>query len=384
MAQEVLAPEDREPGRALAVTPMRMLQLAVEGGADIAVLDKLMGLQERYEANEARKAFNAAIAATRAALRPIVKGQKVDFTSAKGRTNYNYESLSDIANAIDPILFEQGLSYRFRTDTTSASITVTCVISHRDGYYEENSLNADRDNSGNKNSIQAIGSTVTYLSRYALKAALGLSATNDDDGRAAGGTEPPEPTADDPALVSAEQIKEIEALIVKAGADRVAFLKHIDATDVPTIQAQYFPNVTALLFKAIKKRAAELPEPTPPEPEMPAADKKAIHDAGSTATYQRAVAQTATKQLDKAQSQPAATKSAAIAVEAPSEFVNPETIGQEFKDALATARSIEDVQEHFDDICSPVWDRLDPPDQDWLEKMRGQRERELTGDAVPE
>ncbi len=398
MAKKANAITIMEPGEALpaarqsmALSPMDILHTAVSGGADIATVQHLMDLSDRWEATQARKAFNNAIADLRAELRPIIKKSKVDFTFNNKRTNYDYEDLATIAEFVDPLLSKHGLNYRFRLEQPPGLVTVICIISHRDGYYEENPLSAKADSGAGKNDIQAVGSTVSYLERYTLKAALGLSAAKDDDGRGRGTPDqqqPPEPDqpaqGDDPVLVSAEQIKEIEALIVKAGADRVAFLEYIDATDVPAIQAQYFPNVTALLFKAIKKRAAEPPEPTPPEPETPAADKKAIHDAGATATYQRAAAQTTTKQPEKAQSQPAVTKSPAIAVEAPSEFVNPEVIGQEFKDALATARSIEDVQEHFDDICSPVWDRLYAPDKDWLENMRAQRERELTGDAVPE
>jgi hypothetical protein len=42
------------------VTPMTMLQLAVQQGADMDKLQKLMDLQERWERNEARKAFNRA------------------------------------------------------------------------------------------------------------------------------------------------------------------------------------------------------------------------------------------------------------------------------------------------------------------------------------
>jgi hypothetical protein len=57
---------------------------------------------------------------------------------------------------------------------------VTCILS-KGGYREENSLPGPADTSGSKNPIQAIGSAVTYLERYTLKAALGLSATDDDD-----------------------------------------------------------------------------------------------------------------------------------------------------------------------------------------------------------
>lgn len=172
------------PAPSGAVTPMEMLDRALSSGASPDTLEKLMALQERWEKNNARKAFDAAMAAAKAEIPIIIKNREVDFTTAKGRTNYVYEDLASIAKAVDPILARHGLSYRFRTTQDGGGVTVTCVISHRDGYSEENALSAGRDESGNKNSIQAVGSAVTYLQRYTLKAALGLSATKDDDAAA--------------------------------------------------------------------------------------------------------------------------------------------------------------------------------------------------------
>lgn len=173
-----------EPREAGPMTPMEMLDRAVSKGASIETLEKLMALQERWERNGARKSFDAAMASARSELPIIIKNRAVDFTSAKGRTNYVYEDLASIAKAVDPILARHGLAYRFRTAQEGSNVTVTCVISHREGYSEENSLSAGRDESGNKNNIQAVGSAVTYLQRYTLKAALGLSATKDDDAAA--------------------------------------------------------------------------------------------------------------------------------------------------------------------------------------------------------
>lgn len=171
-------------GTSAAMTPMEMLDRAVSNGASIETLEKLMALQERWERNNARRAFDAAMALARAELPIIIKNREVDFTTAKGRTNYVYEDLASIAKAVDPILAKHGLAYRFRTTQDGGTVTVVCILSHRDGYSEENSLSAARDDSGNKNSIQGVGSTVTYLQRYTLKAGLGLSATKDDDAAA--------------------------------------------------------------------------------------------------------------------------------------------------------------------------------------------------------
>lgn len=180
------------PSQIAALTPMQILSNALDRGADVASLEKLMELQERWQRNEARKAFDVALSAAKNEMPTIRKTNEVDFTTGKGRTHYKFEDLASIANAVNPILSKFGLSYRYRTSSApNEPVVVTCVLSHEQGHSEENTLSAGRDDTGNKNSIQAIGSTVTYLQRYTLKAALGLAASQDDDGQAAGGTRAP-------------------------------------------------------------------------------------------------------------------------------------------------------------------------------------------------
>lgn len=178
-----------------AVTPATMISLALQNGIDLQKLEKLMELQERWEANQARKAFEAAMADAKAEIRPVVKNRTVDFTSQKGRTNYDYEDFAAVADAVDSILAKNGLNYRHRPRQDGKSLTIICKMAHRDGHFEEIELTALNDESGNKNSVQGLGSTATYLQRYTVKLALGLAATRDDDGRAGGKPEEKAPEA---------------------------------------------------------------------------------------------------------------------------------------------------------------------------------------------
>lgn len=173
-----------------AITPAEMLDRALSSNAGIEVINQLMTLHERWEVNQARKAFDNAIADAKSEIPTIVKNATVDYTSNKGRTNYKYETLGGIAKIIDPILSGHGLSYRFRSRQEHNQLAVTCIVAHRDGYFEETTLSGPPDPSGNKNAYQAVGSAATYLQRYTLKLALGLSADKDDDGNAAQQSEP--------------------------------------------------------------------------------------------------------------------------------------------------------------------------------------------------
>lgn len=203
---EVMKIERIEPLPPQAVTPMEMIDRAISSGANVETLEKLLALQERWEANQGRKAFDHAIAAAKAEIPSIRKNRTVDFTSQKGRTHYRHEDLAEIARTVDPILSKHGLSYRYRTAQDARTVTVTCILSHRDGYSEETTLSAASDDSGNKNHIQAVGSAATYLQRYTLKMAIGLAASDDDDGKAADGRPKQDPMSQEDFTILRERI----------------------------------------------------------------------------------------------------------------------------------------------------------------------------------
>lgn len=231
-----------------ASSPMMIIQTAIDKGASVETLEKLMALQERFEANEAKKEFALAMAAAKAEIKPIVKDKTVDFTSAKGRTNYQYEDLSSIADAVDPILAAHGLSYRFRSAQSDGGVSVTCILSHKRGHSEETTLSALRDDSGNKNAIQAVGSTVTYLQRYTLKLSLGLAATKDSDGAV-----PEEPSKQ----IDDAQYRYLQDLIEKSGAIEAKFLQVLGASDLQNLNQAQYRTAEALLRKKIKQNEAK-------------------------------------------------------------------------------------------------------------------------------
>ena len=242
-----------KPQQSNVLTPMDMIDRAVSNNSGIQVIDKLVSLQERYEANQAKKAYSAAMADAKAEIRPIVKNRKVDFENknkaSNSRTNYDYEDLAGIADAIDPVLSKFGLSYRWRSKQDGSKLTIICVISHRDGYSEDAAeLSADNDNSGNKNSIQAVGSTATFLQRYTLKLALGLAAAKDDDGK----------TSEPVSYITEDQLNELLMMADRAEADKAKFCNTLNVASFPEIPAsQFFRAKSFLQAKLLKKQKEE-------------------------------------------------------------------------------------------------------------------------------
>jgi len=243
-----------------------LIEKAVDKG-DMALVEKMMELQERWERNESVKAFNNALAAAKAEIKPIIKNRSVAFEAKGGGkdTSYNHEDIAGIADHIDAIMGKHGLFYRWKptNDFADGSVTVTCIVSHRLGHSEETVLGSKVDTSGAKNHLQALGSAVTYLERYTLKAALGLASKHDDDddGRAAGAlvraapatapraaapATPREAMADDTGeVLSEKQTMDLRDLIVERGVNVAPFLAWVRRS-APAVQK--LGDIPACLF----------------------------------------------------------------------------------------------------------------------------------------
>lgn len=156
--------------------PIAMIQSAVDAGRGIDEISKLMDLEDRFFSRQAKQAYIQAMATFQLKC-PVIK-------TMKNGHNYKYAPLGDIVAQIKTTLSDCGLSFRFEQTQENNLITVTCIITHKDGHSESLSMSGTADTSGSKNAIQAIGSAVTYLRRYTLTGALGIvTADEDSDGR---------------------------------------------------------------------------------------------------------------------------------------------------------------------------------------------------------
>jgi hypothetical protein len=222
-----------------AVTPMDMIRTALEKGIDPS---KLLDLQERWEATEAKKAFVAAMGAFKSNPPELIKNKAVSF----GKTGYSHATLDHISDVIGKALTEHGITHRWAVDQDNQTIGVTCILTHELGHSESTSMSAPSDTSGSKNSIQAIGSTVTYLERYTLLAATGL-ATKDMDNDAGGPVE----------FINANQRQTIERILDETDTNFEVFLNGMFNGAVKQLQeipAHEFPRCMEMLNK--KKRLA--------------------------------------------------------------------------------------------------------------------------------
>jgi hypothetical protein len=264
MAMEPAKPLDGEiekpkrSGRKLAVVEPVQPPASLSGDAwqqmiermapvvGIEGIKELIKLRREEQSHDAERQLNSAMAAAKAEFQPIVKTHLVEYGEGVKKTSYKHEDLGDIAAFVDPILAAHGLFYRFRaTSNLNEPISVTCILSHRLGHSEETTLRAGADNSGGKNSIQSMASTVTYLQRYTLRLALGIAtARGDDDGRAAGGAV---------EYLDAAEAGRIKKELDDVNADIGAFCDHFGLDNIDRIPAAKQSRIMEAIAKKRKQ-----------------------------------------------------------------------------------------------------------------------------------
>jgi len=133
--------------QAVTTTPADLLRIAVDQNADLDKLERLMDLQQRWEADQARKAYSVAIAAFRADCPAVLdRDTEVHFKTAKGVVNYKHATLGEIARVVTPHLCRHGLSYDWTTEQGDrGTVQVTCTLTHQQGHSKAVTLSGPLD-----------------------------------------------------------------------------------------------------------------------------------------------------------------------------------------------------------------------------------------------
>lgn len=189
---------------------------ALDPRVDMDKMERLLAMQERIFDRNARMAYASALAVMQPKM-PVIT-ERGGIKNSAGTVQSKYALWEDINDAIKPLLAEHGFALSFRTGTTTeGKITVTGILSHREGHQEETTISLPHDSSGSKNAVQAVGSSTSYGKRYTATALLNITSRGeDDDGKAAPND-----------WISEDQVGELVALMDDVGADRTRFLKFL-------------------------------------------------------------------------------------------------------------------------------------------------------------
>jgi ERF superfamily len=256
--QAMRAPPPDSPSTVLALIE----RTALDPHADVEKLERLMAMYERLKSKEAELAYNAAKGRILKKLAGIniLKNRSVLHEIDKGRPQkgifetFKYAPLEEIDKHLRPVLAEEDMDLSYSAGPgEGGNILIRGRLKHLPGgHYEDFFMPAPPDTTGGKSSVQAVGSTNSFLRRYVVCNIFNIVVVGDDDDRIGG-------TLDE------TQTKTILGLIktAKVGSK---FLKYMKAQSVEepgsleaavaTIAARDYRNAIGTLEQHIAKAEA--------------------------------------------------------------------------------------------------------------------------------
>ncbi len=170
--------------------PEALIERAIDKGANIETIERLMVLRNQLRAENSRDAYFADLAAFQAECGTVEKTKK----AGGGNFAYKYAPFDQIISQVGETLAKFGFSYGFDVDVDNGKLKATCNSYHRDGHTEKSSFAVPIDTGGKMNAVQQCGSASTYAKRYAFVNCYGLvTADADDDAKGAAAPSPTGP-----------------------------------------------------------------------------------------------------------------------------------------------------------------------------------------------
>lgn len=236
-----------------------MLRVAIDSG-NMDIVERLVALREREVDRAANMALTVAVVDLQNRLPSIHKSQTAKITKRDGGTyQYPYASLDDIGKAIRPHLKELGLSYAWDVaDLTDGIMFVTCIVTHIDGAEKRATFPCPVANNAAMSDAQKYGGALTSAKRQSLTSVLGLTMADEDDDA---------PQQREATVISAEQVKTIEALIENTKTDRARFLKHVKVSEFAHLPASRFTDLVDLI-NANYRASQAATEPAEPKVDL--------------------------------------------------------------------------------------------------------------------
>jgi hypothetical protein len=234
-----------------ASAPMHAMLERVLAQPDFPVekLHELLSLQERVEAEAARKEFMAAFNEAQKAMAPIAR----DADNSQTRSKYATHAALD--RELRPVYTQHGFSVSFNTADSPLEqhVRVVCHLAHAAGHERIYQADIPCDGKGAKGNdvmtkTHAVGSAMTYGKRYLLALAFNIAlADKDDDGNGANA----KPGSHEP--ISEAQLNELLALAAEVGADTLRFCRFYGIRSFADITVANFAKAKAALNAKRKK-----------------------------------------------------------------------------------------------------------------------------------
>lgn len=220
--------------------PMRLLQAAIDKGADIDKLGRLFDLAERYEKAQAAVRFAQAITGFQRECPRVKKDRQATIRGKDDKPGYGYKfaNFEDVDRVAAPLLAKYEIVVTFSTDhvANGSQPAIKTVCRVRVGTHTEDTTITVPVPQMTVNDTQRYGAALSYAKRYAMCAALKIVVADEDD--------------DGMSLVdrvSDEQAKLIRDELKRTGTTEAAFLHWMAAQQMEAVLARDFDKAIDFL-----------------------------------------------------------------------------------------------------------------------------------------
>lgn len=179
VAKQRMTPPAILPQAQYPATVEGLLSQAIDKGATIETIERLLAVRDKLLAEQAKKAYYADLAKFQGEC-PVIKKNKT--VKNKDKTNrYAYATAEQIENQTAKIRMRHGFSHTFRIKYENEIMSVTCVIQHIGGHTEESLFPVPIDTESYMNNQQRVASARTFACRYAMLSGYGIVTGDSDD-----------------------------------------------------------------------------------------------------------------------------------------------------------------------------------------------------------
>ncbi len=228
-------------GSAVLSVESSLLEVIAKAASDPSVdmdkMERLFVMHERMQARGSEIAFNEALNAAQAEMRPI-------YTNASNpQTKSRYATFDKLDKALRPIYTKHGFSLSFDEGDSlkPEHVRVICYVSHVAGHTRTYHRDMPADGKGAKGGdvmtkTHAAGAAGSYGARYLLKGIFNVAVGEDDqDGN------------EHVPSINSEQAAILNGLADVVGADKIAFCRYLKVTSLPDIPSNRYTEAVNML-----------------------------------------------------------------------------------------------------------------------------------------
>jgi len=157
-----------------------LIKLAIEKGASVDTLEKLLTIRRELKAEFAKEQFDNAMADFQSEC-PVIKKSKNGGATNTGVVAYKYAPLEVIVSQVKDLIHKHGFSYAIQTETSKEMVKAICIVKHKAGHSESSNMEVPL---GTKTQVmsntQVVAAALTFAKRYAFCNGFGIL-TGDED-----------------------------------------------------------------------------------------------------------------------------------------------------------------------------------------------------------